>query len=76
MPRSFQAISEYVPAAGGGVDKRTVTGTLTVTLLSLTATTVLPAAMPLTVTTLALTEIVAMPVLPEVAETLPELLLA
>ncbi len=64
MPRSFHAISEYF-----AVDVEppvTVIGTLTVTLLSLTDTSVLPAVTPLTVTTLLLTETVATPVLADV----------
>ena len=70
MPRSFHASSEYLPEVV--VDPRTVTGTLTVVLLSFTATTALPAATALTVTTLALTDTVATPVFADVAETAPE----
>ena len=53
-----------------------MTGTLTVTLLSFTDTTAEPAATPLTVTTLLLTETVATLVLAELAETAPEYPLA
>ena len=54
----------------------TVTGTLTVTLLSFTDTTAEPAATPLTVTTLLLTDTVAIPPFDELAETVPEYPLA
>jgi hypothetical protein len=74
MPRSFHAINEYF--APLVADPRTVTGTFTVDLLSFTATTVAPAAMPLTVTTLALTETVATPLFADAADTVPEKLLA
>ena len=73
MPRSFHAISEYLPAAAG--EPMTVTGTWIVTLLSLTATTAVPAVMPLTVITLSWMETVATAVLAEDADTVPDALL-